>query len=209
MIGYRKVILEFIHETESWTVIGEMEKPKSGHAVSVVSFQDYENWCSAGPTTAVPTTTGPTTTGPTTTGPTTTDPDTNGPNTNGHRVLITGSSFGNGLTAEIFDPVTKNSCTLPQLPEPRESHTADGGLACGGGSSENTQNTCVKWTWTSGTWSLSHTLREPRYDHVSWATTSGVYLMGGTITGVNSKTSEKVKLDGSVEEGFSIKYDIR
>ena len=42
--GYKKDVLEFIHETESWTVIGEMKEPKSDHAVSVVSFQDYKNW---------------------------------------------------------------------------------------------------------------------------------------------------------------------
>ena len=35
---------------------------------------------------------------------------------------------------------------------------------------------------------------------------SGVYLIGGTES---SRTSEKVKLDGSVEEGFGLKYDIR
>jgi len=39
---------------------------------------------------------------------------------------------------------------------------------------------------------------------VSWATTSGVYLIGGEES---VRTSEKVKLDGSVEEGFSLKYD--
>ena len=43
--GYKKDVLEFIHETESWTVIGEMKEPKVDHAVSVVSFQDYENDC--------------------------------------------------------------------------------------------------------------------------------------------------------------------
>jgi len=39
---------------------------------------------------------------------------------------------------------------------------------------------------------------------VSWATASGVYLIGGWD---NLRSSEKVKLDGSVEEGFSLKYD--
>ena len=41
----RKDILEFNQETESWTVIGAMKEQKSGHAVSVVSYDDYEKWC--------------------------------------------------------------------------------------------------------------------------------------------------------------------
>ena len=40
----RKDILEFNHMTESWTAIGEMKEPK-GASVSVVSFDDYEKWC--------------------------------------------------------------------------------------------------------------------------------------------------------------------
>ena len=45
-----------------------------------------------------------------------------------------------------------------------------------------------------------------RYDHVSWATGSGVYLMGGYS---GPRTSEKVKEDGSVEDGFVLKYELR
>ena len=81
----------------------------------------------------------------------------------------------------------------------------EGKLSCGGGSG-NTQKTCVKWSPASGTWTQSHTLRQKRNGHVSWSTASGVYLIGGTES---SRTSEKVKLDGSVEEGFGLKYNIR
>ena len=38
-------ILEFNFETESWTEIGTMKEGRDGHAVSVVSNDDYENWC--------------------------------------------------------------------------------------------------------------------------------------------------------------------
>ena len=41
----RKEILEFNHETDSWTAIGAMKEQKNGHAVSVVSSEDYEQWC--------------------------------------------------------------------------------------------------------------------------------------------------------------------
>ena len=42
-----------------------------------------------------------------------------------------------------------------------------------------------------------------RYAHVSWATASGVYLMGGYYS---EMTSELVKEDGSVKEVFQLKY---
>ena len=44
-----------------------------------------------------------------------------------------------------------------------------------------------------------------RYQHVSWATASALYLIGGHYYG-NGYTSELVKVDGSVEEGFKLKY---
>ena len=42
-----------------------------------------------------------------------------------------------------------------------------------------------------------------RSDHVSWATASGVYLIGDG----NHRKTELVKEDGSVEEGFKLKYE--
>ena len=46
-----------------------------------------------------------------------------------------------------------------------------------------------------------------RWGHVSWATESGVYLMGGYWSG---NTTELVKEDGSVEAGIvSLKYMIQ
>ena len=113
-------------------------------------------------------------------------------------VLITGGYNGASLkSADIFNPVTNTSCSLPQLPEARHLHSQDGGLVCGG-------YKCVKWSPASGTWTQSHTLRQKRGGHVSWATASGVYLIGGYDS---RRTSEKVNLDGSVEEGFSLKYE--
>ena len=123
-------------------------------------------------------------------------------------VLITGGSGSSSTTlrsAEIYNPLTKTSCSLPQLPENRYGHTQDGELACGGGADPGT--TCVKWSPVSGTWTKSHTLRQKRLSHVSWATSSGVYLIGGFYS---TRTSEKVKLDGSVVYGgFGLKYDTK
>ena len=120
-------------------------------------------------------------------------------------VLITGG-YDKVRSAEIFNPDTKTSCSLPQLPEVRYQHSEDGGLACGGDAGDATRSSCVKWSPASGAWTKSHTLREKRALHVSWATASGVYLIGGKYS---QRTSEKMKMDGSVEEGFSLKYDTR
>ena len=120
-------------------------------------------------------------------------------------ILITGG-YNNGYlkSAEMFLPSSNTTCSLPELPEARYYHTQNNDLACGGPSS-NTQSTCVKWSSESGSWTQSHTLRQSRFWHVSWATEDGVYLMGGT----SSRTTELVKEDGSVEDGFSLNYDTR
>ena len=121
--------------------------------------------------------------------------------------MITGGRNNFRLkSAEVFNPVTKTSCSIPQLPEGRYYHSQEQGLVCGGGYPDPIGTTCVKWSPASGTWNQSHTLLVKRFAHVSWVTASGVYLIGGEWS---RTTSEKVKMDGSVEEGFSVKYDIR
>ena len=120
-------------------------------------------------------------------------------------VLITGGyNKGDLQSVEIYNPVTKTTCSLPQLPEGRCFHTQDAGLACGG--QGDLGNTCVKWSSESGSWTQSHTLRQRRQNHVSWATEDGVYLIGGQDSS-SWRTTELVKEDGSVEDGFSLKYD--
>ena len=124
-------------------------------------------------------------------------------------VLITGGWGSSGAilkSAEIYNPVTNSSCSLPQLPEGRGYHSQDGGLVCGGYPT-STLTSCVKWSPASGNWTQSHTLKRRRGAHVSWATASGVYLIGGAYFADTVRTSEKVKLDGSVEEGFRLEYD--
>ena len=120
-------------------------------------------------------------------------------------VLITGG--WNRKSVEIYLPDSYTRCSLPNLPAARYTHTQDGELACGGGCSRcsSVTGTCVKWSSESGSWTKSHTLRQRRYLHVSWATVDGVYLMGGMYS---KKTTELVKEDGTVEDGFSLKYDI-
>ena len=98
---------------------------------------------------------------------------------------------------------TNYTCLLPNLPARRLTHSQDGGLLCGGRYAEKN---CDKWT--NGTWTQTHKLRENRAFHVSWTSPSGVFLIGGADTG-SYETSELVKKDGSVVEGFALKNKIQ
>ena len=109
-------------------------------------------------------------------------------------------------SVEIYNPVTNTICSLPELPEARYYHTQDGELACGGfGDSSNTWRTCVKWSSESGSWTQSHTLRQERIWHVSWATEDGVYLMGGPA--LRSKDHRTSK--GGWVSGGWVRSDLR
>ena len=112
-------------------------------------------------------------------------------------------------SAEIYLPDTKTSCSLPQMPKMRRYHTQDGGLVCGGelefGSHQNSNSHILTLcdTWDNGTWNRSHTLALKRRSHVSWSTSSGVYLIGGARS---STSIEIVKKDGAVVADFQTKY---
>ena len=121
-------------------------------------------------------------------------------------VLISGGHRGGTIfkSVEMYNPATNTTCSLPQLPVERYHHSQDGDLACGGRTYGNTLTTCVKWS--SGNWTQTHTLSHKKYSHVSFNTEDGVYLMGGYGS---TETTELVKEDGTVEDGFSLKYDTR
>ena len=120
-------------------------------------------------------------------------------------ILITGGfNTNNGgerlNSVEIYNPTTRTSCSLPQFPETR-SHTQNGDLACGG---DGGSQSCDKWNSATGTWIRTNELRERRIEHVSWSTSSGIYLIGGWYSG---NTSEKILEDGSIQKGFDLRYD--
>ena len=98
---------------------------------------------------------------------------------------------------------------MPDLPDDRYWHTQDGALTCGGPPGPDTS--CLKWSPDSGTWTPSHTLTDYRAEHVSWTPdpSLGTYLIGKLSNYNDMRTSELVKPDGSVEQGFSLKYDTR
>ena len=120
-------------------------------------------------------------------------------------VLITGG-YPDSNMAELYVPSTGASCTLPSLPSQRRYHTVtETGLLCGGGC--GSCGNCIQWSSDSGSWKTALSLDVGRYEHVSWTPSSGnigTYLMGG----YNSKrTSTLIANNGSLVEGFLLKYD--
>ena len=109
-------------------------------------------------------------------------------------------SAGIGNSVEVISPSGEVSCALPALPTVRNFHTHDGNVVCGGGMSATIYN-CE--TLGKSGWRISHHLIYPRYGHSSWAVEDGVILLGG---GRSPNTTEIVKIDGSTEELFSLKY---
>ena len=104
----------------------------------------------------------------------------------------------------MFLPSISTSCELPGLVVRRYDHTLDVLLACGGLDSDAGYS-CEEFSPATGTWALTnHTLQEDRFDHVSWTVEEGTMLMGGANSGT---TSEIVKIDGTTERGFDLKYD--
>ena len=119
-------------------------------------------------------------------------------------ILINGGGVLQSAEAEIYIPPSNTTCSLPKSPEDRFQHTQDGGLACGGHPNRDTRTSCDRWT--AGSWTRTHTLREQRASHSSWSTAEGVFLIGGENSPL---TTELVKQDGSVEEGFVLKYNTK
>ena len=60
-------------------------------------------------------------------------------------------------------------------------------------------------------WKKSHTLREERRTHCSWASPEGVMLLGGWDSGFTTekedKTTELLTNDGDTIPGIKLKFD--
>ena len=83
-------------------------------------------------------------------------------------------------TIEMFILESNTSCRVnATLDQPRSGHSGHGDLVCGGRKSDQYHfeqyHNCYN-VITAETISLN----EPRSDHTSWSTDSGVYLLGGS-----------------------------
>ena len=101
-------------------------------------------------------------------------------------------------TAEVWLPGDR-SCLLPRLPAPgRTGHTQSSLTTCGG---EDTAGAnCLTF---DGEWEQSHSLSEPRRQHVAWQSPAGILLMGGgwiynTSTELLSTTTDTTTPDFSL-----------
>ena len=77
-------------------------------------------------------------------------------------------------------------------------------LACGGfADSTKGWGTCDRFD--NGRWVQAYNLTN-RWSHVSWTTEDGVYLIGG---GFGAKTSDLLKRDGTVAQGFKLPQNMQ
>ena len=94
-------------------------------------------------------------------------------------------------------------CSLPPLPEQRDSHTQTGLVACGGfEKNRKSEKSCVRFSKGEEEWKKSHTLKNQRWSHVSWDSPDGVLLMGGQG---RFTTTELLTNNGDTTPGFKIK----
>ena len=90
------------------------------------------------------------------------------------------------------------------MPSPaRAYHVQSKNIVC---ADSGTTNSCEKLH--EGTWSNSHTLATGHTSACVWHVEEGFYILGGYKDGGES-TTELVKYDGGVEQGFDLKYRLR
>ena len=120
-------------------------------------------------------------------------------------VLVTGGGTPQS-SAEIWSP-TRLNCNIPNMTKGRKYHVqftdGDAVTVCGGGN----DNTCE--TLKDGQWRVSHTWQQTRSSSSVWKSGDATYIIGGWDPESVSKTSEKINTDGSLERGFSLKYEAR
>ena len=124
-------------------------------------------------------------------------------------MLITGGSSSSvGNSVEVFNPHTKHSCNLTDLPGERYGHSHCGDLLCGGWDS-TTPRSCLKLNSQTGVFTTkSVRLVKYRTNHECWDVEGeGVLLIGG----FNSpRSTELVSPDGSTSTAnFTLQYDTR
>ena len=119
---------------------------------------------------------------------------------------MAGGSSGLDLV-ELFNLDTQTSCVITgKLDQPRELHTADGNLVCGGyGNDGGRLSSC--YNVATG---VTINLLNARYKHTSWSTDAGIYLFGGEPSSTVGRTTELVTEDTlNTQAGFGLKYDTR
>jgi len=111
-----------------------------------------------------------------------------------------GDSWGTASLPGFYNPVTNEYCDLPPMVKPRYGSTTTGFKVCGGNdlgdyydyydyyySTSNSPEssapyTCETFDLSTGTWSVGLSWEfafPPRYVHVAWMSSIGLFLIGG------------------------------
>ena len=120
----------------------------------------------------------------------------------GQGLLVAGGYSGSFLDVmEIINMETMSSCLVDTtLDQPRNYHTGDGNLVCGGeDDGYDYKSNC--YNVATGT---TINLLNGRSSHTSWSTSDGIYLLGG-VPDSNIITTELVTGD-TTQAGFGLKY---
>ena len=119
---------------------------------------------------------------------------------------MAGGTSGSTLDlVELFNPNTQTSCVITgKLDQPRAVHTGDGNLVCAGMTSVGPDGDDISSCYNVATGDTINLLNG-RYDHTSWSTDAGVYLLGGEPSSI-SRTTELVTGD-TTQAGFELPYD--
>ena len=113
-------------------------------------------------------------------------------------LIISGGNVGNSV--EVFVPSTGHHCLLPDTQWQHRQHSMEKNVICGG--HHPAWKYCL--TLTNGTWEFTTTLLEQRFRHSSWASPSGMILLGGLFS---RRTTEKIGEDGTSSYSFELKYN--
>ena len=114
------------------------------------------------------------------------------------------NSGGYLSSAEEFNPETRHSCAVEDIPKASHYGSLCNNMYCGGNGG---YTSCVRYHGNGTFTQLPVTLVKSRYKHICWGLPSGeVILMGGG--GSSSKTTERVSADGSSSSpDFNLPYD--
>ena len=112
------------------------------------------------------------------------------------------STFETLNSVEVLKSNGSFWCFLPELPQSRSYHTMSGLSVCGGFWTPKWKS-CLSLN-SNGTWTKTADLLEIRYYHVSWQTSSGLWLMGGDNYNSGYHNSTEVVTDTGSKRSFSL-----
>ena len=109
-------------------------------------------------------------------------------------------------SVEIFNPVSRRTCSVGNLKQARREHTMCNNMVCGGWTTV-AEKSCEKFDGISSFTSLPVRLVKSRISHLCWGLKSGdVLLLGGSSS---KTTTERVSADGSNSKlDFKLPYKI-